>query len=89
MFTFGGGYDIIAASRIWSILYMFLCRFEIPEELPAEWILKWEKKLNKKIPVKLHDPNPSYDPIPRKEEITNRNHELVQRLLDAVVADWL
>ncbi len=89
IFTFGGGYTLTAAPRIWSILYMLLFNFELPDELPPGWISKWEKKLNKKMPVKLHDPNPAYDPIPRKEEITKRNRELVRRLLDSVSADWL
>ena len=89
LFTLGGGYTITAAFRIWSILYMMLLGFEIPDELPAKWLLKWENKIKNKIPPKLHDKNPSYEIIPRKEEITKHNRDLARRLLDAVSPDWL
>lgn len=89
LFTFGGGYSITAAPRIWSILYMILFNIEFPIKLPRAWIKKWEDKLNIKLPEKLHDENTPYDKIPRKEEINKHNRDLVRRLLDAVSADWI
>lgn len=89
LFTFGGGYSITAAPRIWSILYMILFNIEFPIELPKTWIKKWEDKLKTRLPEKLHDENNSYESIPRKNEINKHNSELVRRLLDAVSADWI
>lgn len=89
LFTLGGGYTITAAFRIWSMLYMILFGFKIPDELPSQWLLKWENKIKNKIPPKLQDKNPAYEIIPRKEEITKHNRDLARRLLDAVSPDWL
>ncbi len=89
LFTFGGGYSITAAPRIWSILYMILFNVEFPIELPKTWLKKWEDKLNLKLPEKIHDENNPYDSVPRKDEINKHNKDLVRRLLDAVSADWI
>ncbi len=89
LFTLGGGYSLTAVPRIWTILYLLIFGFELPEELPEKWRMRWEKKIGKLIPHLLHDHNPAFEPIPRKNEITQTNRELVQRLLDAVAPDWL
>jgi acetoin utilization protein AcuC len=89
LFTLGGGYSLTAAQRIWTILYMILFNIEIPELLPKQWKEKWEKQLGIKLPETLHDILPAYEPIPRKDEISRHNRELIQRILDAVAPDWL
>ena len=89
MFTLGGGYSLTAAPRIWSILYMILFNIEIPELLPKQWKEKWEKQIGIKLPETLHDILPANEPIPRKDEISRHNRELIQRILDAVAPDWL
>ncbi len=89
LFTLGGGYSITAAPRIWILLYFILFGIKIPEELPNGWRLKWERIINKELPVLLHDPVPAYQPIPRKTEIVKHNHELIQRMMDAVAPYWI
>jgi acetoin utilization protein AcuC len=89
LFTFGGGYSVNAAFRIWTILYLILFEQKLPEKLPYEWRLKWQKKIGKEIPEYLHDVLPAFEPIPRKSEIEKHNMETAIRLLDAVAADWI
>ena len=89
LFTFGGGYSITATSRIWILLYLILFGLKIPERLPDEWRTYWQNKIDKELPEFLHDSIPSFDPIPRKEEINRHNKELIQRLMDEVAPYWL
>ncbi len=89
LFTFGGGYSVAAAFRIWTILYLLVFNYEIPIKLPEEWRKKWEKKINKDIPATIHDSLPGFEPIPRKPEIEKHNLETARRLLDSVAADWI
>ena len=89
LFTLGGGYSKTATPRIWILLYLVLFGMTIPERLPDEWRLKWQKKINKELPAFLYDPVPAYDQIPRKPKIVKHNHELIQRLMDAVSPYWI
>jgi acetoin utilization protein AcuC len=89
LFTLGGGYSISAAFRIWTILYLILFNYNIPEKLPQDWRLKWVRKTGKEIPENIHDILPAFEPIPRKKEIEKHNLETAERLLDAVAADWI
>jgi len=89
LFTFGGGYSITATTRIWALLYLILTKNEIPELLPETWRSKWQPLMKNPLPKLFHDPNPAYEPIPRKPEIEKLNRELMRRLMDAVAPDWL
>ena len=89
LFTLGGGYSLTAAPRIWTILYLILFNIEIPTFLPKNWRERWQKIIGKQLPEILHDTFPAYDPIPRKDEITRHNRDLIQRMLDAVAPDWI
>ncbi len=89
LFTLGGGYSIRATVRIWTILYLLLHGKELPERLPQAWRARWRERLGIEFPEMLHDPNPAFDPIPRKPEVVRLNRELIRRLNDAVAADWL
>jgi acetoin utilization protein AcuC len=89
LFTFGGGYSLTAAFRIWTILYSILTNNDIPESIPEAWRKKWQKKLDKEIPKTIHDILPAFEKIPRKIEIEKHNMETARRLLDAVAPDWI
>ncbi len=89
LFTFGGGYSINAAFRIWTILYLLMFNQNLPEKIPDSWRMKWQNKTGKEIPEELHDMLPAYEAIPRKIEIEKHNMEVARRLLDAVAADWI
>jgi acetoin utilization protein AcuC len=89
LFTFGGGYSITAAPRIWTILYLLIFNERLPQKLPESWRKKWSEKIGKEIPQTLHDPLPAFEPVARKSEIEKHNNETALRLLDAVAADWI
>jgi len=89
LFTLGGGYALTATARVWTILYMIFNELDIPKKLPEAWKKRWEAAIGHPLPATLHDTFPAYDPIPRKPKVDQHNKELVQRLLDAVAADWL
>ena len=89
LFTLGGGYFPVATSRIWTILYLVLNNFEIPELLPENWRIRWQEKLNRPILKTFHDKFPAYDEIPRHDEIIKANREIVRRLTDSVAQYWI
>ncbi len=89
LFTFGGGYSITAAPRIWTILYLLIFNKAIPQKLPLNWRKKWSEKIGKEIPESLHDILPAFEQVARKSEIEKHNNEIALRLLDAVAADWI
>ena len=89
LFTFGGGYSITATTRIWAILYLIIFGQNIPDKLPDNWIKKWNSRTGKLFPSTFHDPINPYPAIPRKEEITRNNREIILRILDSTAADWL
>lgn len=89
MFTLGGGYSLSAVFRIWTVLYYVLFNLDIPLFFPENWRMRWKEITGKELPGFLYDPDPAYEKISRKSEITRSNRELVRRLLDAVSPDWL
>ena len=89
LFTLGGGYSLTATPRIWAILYFLLFNLKLPVELPENWRKRWENKIGKQMPRFLHDPNPAFDPVLKKNEIDVHNRELIQRILDIVAPDWI
>lgn len=89
LFTLGGGYTLNSVPRIWTMLALILFNKEIPEYLPVKWKERWEGKTGKVLPEKFHDANPCYDPIPRRDEISRQNRELIDRILDAAAPDWI
>jgi len=89
LFTLGGGYSLTAAPRIWAILYLILFGYKVPDKIPQNFRKQWGEKISQNIPEYFHDPEHAFKPIPRKEKIVELNHELIQRMMDAVVADWL
>ncbi len=89
LFTLGGGYALTATARIWTILYLVFMGLDIPEKLPSAWHKRWSEAIGHPLPKTLHDAAPFFNPIPRKAEIEQQNAELVQRLMDAVAADWI
>ncbi|GBE28951.1 acetoin utilization protein AcuC [bacterium BMS3Bbin03] len=89
LFTLGGGYSLTAAPRIWAILYLILFGYEVPDKIPQNFRKQWSEKISQNIPEFFHDPEHAFKPIPRKEKIIELNHELIQRMMDAVAAYWL
>lgn len=80
----GGGYDIWrVVPRAWAIIWLEMTNQKdlIEEELPESWLEKWQPKSPVTIPSKWKDPENMYPPIPRKEEITEKNKKTLEKAL--------
>lgn len=79
----GGGYDIWrVVPRAWSLLWMEMNNIPLPSgNLPARWIEKWQPESPVKLIGTWEDPENMYQPIPRKEEITEKNSEMLNKAL--------
>jgi acetoin utilization protein AcuC len=88
LFTLGGGYSLHAAARVWAILYLVVNDLPIPEAIPPAWAEKWAAQLGGKPAATLHDPNPAFPPLARRDEIMSRNRLVATRLLDALAPYW-
>ena len=51
----GGGYDMDATVRVWSMLALLMLRQDIPERLPDSWVTRWERKLGIQFSSTWHD----------------------------------
>lgn len=79
----GGGYDIWrVVPRAWSLLWMEMNDFKTPEgELPNAWLERWSKESPIPLIPTWMDPNPLFEPIPRKAEITEKNKQMLDKAL--------
>ncbi len=89
LLTLGGGYSLRSTPRIWTLLYLVLYGLEVPERLPRPWLARWALKFGEPPLETLHDPQPAFDPVPRRPEIERHNRLVATRLLDAVSMLWL
>jgi acetoin utilization protein AcuC len=88
LFTLGGGYSFRATPRVWALLYLVIHGLPIPHDLPNDWRDKWNRVLEQKLPKVFHDPESGFANIPNRPEITHRNQQMTQRLLDAAASYW-
>ena len=49
--------------------------------LPQKWLDKWQTESPVPLIKTWEDPENMYDPIPRKEEITEKNHQMLEKAL--------
>jgi acetoin utilization protein AcuC len=89
LFSLGGGYSLRAAPRIWAMLYLMLHDLPLPQALPPVWRDKWGRVIRSRLLPTFHDPDPAYPPVPNREDITHRNRQVVQRLLDLASHYWV
>jgi acetoin utilization protein AcuC len=87
--TLGGGYSVKATPRIWTMLYLIMNGLPLPDELPSAWLARWEERMKDTLPSRLHDPQGSFEPIPRREEISRQNKQVADRLLESTVRYWI
>jgi acetoin utilization protein AcuC len=79
----GGGYDIWrVVPRAWSYLWLEMTN-QMPTQssLPVEWIENWQTKSPVPLPATWEDPDGFYKPIPRKQEINEKNAQTVEKAL--------
>ncbi|WP_313891554.1 acetoin utilization protein AcuC [Psychrobacillus sp.] len=79
----GGGYDIWrVVPRAWSLLWMEMNNMKAPVgNLPKAWLDRWGNESPVPFIPTWHDPNPLYEPIPRKAEITEKNKQMLDKCL--------
>lgn len=79
----GGGYDIWrVVPRAWSLLWMEMNDHKTPEgRLPQAWLDRWSAEAPVPFIPTWMDPNPLYEPIPRKAEITEKNKQMLDKAL--------
>jgi acetoin utilization protein AcuC len=79
----GGGYDIWrVVPRAWSYVWMVMNDIQLPVgELPKNWLDKWSMESPIPLIPTWLDPEPLYEPIPRKVEITEKNKQMLDKAL--------
>ena len=79
----GGGYDIWrVVPRAWALIWLEMTEnSNCYGDLPAEWLDFWQKQAPVKLPEQWDDPSDLYTPIPRKEEITEKNLRTLENAL--------
>lgn len=79
----GGGYDIWrVVPRAWALIWLEMTEnSNCYGNLPLEWRDVWQKKAPVKLPAEWDDPIDLYAPIPRKDEITEKNLRTLEKAL--------
>lgn len=79
----GGGYDIWrVVPRAWALIWLAMTDQESPSgPLPQNWLERWQPEAPVKLIETWEDPSPLYEAIPRKEEITEKNHQVLEKAL--------
>lgn len=82
----GGGYDIWrvvprAWAQLWKVMYDGK---PFTGKLPAEWLKVYEKDAPVTLPSTWEDAADFYKPIPRKQEITEKNEQALNKALQFI-----
>ncbi|HJV31387.1 MAG TPA: acetoin utilization protein AcuC, partial [Bacillales bacterium] len=79
----GGGYDIWrVVPRAWALIWMEMTEnYNCYGNLPSEWVDHWQKEAPVALPKNWDDPEDLVPPIPRKEEITEKNAITLEKAL--------
>ncbi|MCA0986383.1 acetoin utilization protein AcuC [Guptibacillus algicola] len=78
----GGGYDVWrVVPRAWSRIWLEMKNKKATGVLPEKWIERWQSLSPFELPKTWHDPKDLYEPIPRKNEITEKNKLTLERSL--------
>lgn len=78
----GGGYDIWrVVPRAWTLLWAELSGQALDDQkLPRQWLERWQPESPHPLPERLLDPDGLFEPIPRREEITQKNAITVKQV---------
>jgi len=88
LYTLGGGYDLDATSRIWTLLYAELFGYTLPEQIPEAWRYRWQASLGRSLSARFFEDPEEIPSTPRQEEIRRRNQATAARLLELVRPYW-
>lgn len=84
----GGGYDPFrVVPRAWTLLWAKMTDRKLMDEVHKAWLEKWQRYSSYPLPRYLLDLTSDYKPIPRREEITEKNRQTAQKVVrDALSA---
>ncbi len=79
----GGGYDIWrVVPRAWSLIWLEMTnQTSLTQNFPERWVAEWETKSPFSLPVSWDDPSTMYPAIPRKQEISEKNFNTLEKAL--------
>lgn len=82
----GGGYDIWrVVPRAWSHLWFTMKDMPTPTgRLPQAWLDKWQPESPVELIETWEDPDDMYDPVPRKNDINEKNEQMLSRALHVI-----
>lgn len=86
--TLGGGYEAQVVARVWALLCYTLMELPCPETLPAAWLDRWRDLLGPEVGTHLHDAASALPELAGREGRTQRNRDVVARLLEALRPHW-
>lgn len=87
LLTLGGGYDLDATVRVWTMLYLIAQNVELPEQLPDIWLQQWETRLNTSLTPTLHDAESNLA-VPHHETIAEHNEKVSKQVLELAAPYW-
>lgn len=82
----GGGYDMWrVVPRAWASIWLEMNNIQnIKGYLPPEWIEAWKGQAPTELPLTWEDDHNMYKPIPRKQEIDEKNTLTVAKCLEII-----
>ena len=82
----GGGYDIWrVVPRAWSMIWLEMTNQELPSgPLPQAWLDHWQPESPVPFIPTWEDPDPLYEAVPRKQEIQEKNAQMLSKALHIV-----
>ncbi|MDX1546342.1 MAG: acetoin utilization protein AcuC [Rhodothermales bacterium] len=85
--TLGGGYDLDATTRIWTMLALLARGLDLPERLPETWLHRWTDRQGGPPTPTLHDPEAERS-VANRAAIEDQNRRVSTRLLELAAPYW-
>ena len=88
----GGGYDIFrVVPRAWSFVWLEMINHQLMDKLyysnallPQAWLISWRQRTKEELPTTWLDEEDEIEIIPRREEITARNRQIAQIVIQDI-----
>ena len=83
----GGGYNLDATVRVWTLLALLVQNHDLPERLPEAWLHRWQPLADHPLTPTLHDTNGAIV-ARQKDTIAQINRQQSERLLALASPYW-
>lgn len=84
----GGGYDIWrVVPRAWAFIWLEMnnLRYLGEGKLPQDWLDGWQEQAPVKLPETFEDIENIYSPVPRRQEIIEKNKQTLTKALEPIL----